>query len=273
MRCEGCQRLFCLPCMSKHHEQLAVEFQLLLGVQRELKESFDVIQSNWENGRERSCLVEIDRWEQEVLARIRQVANQARMMVNEMTRKNMSDIHRRLDQLAFDMEQRQEEGNFLDKDIAEMKRQLEQLNSNIANIHTKVRVNSTAANKIDWNTFIYVTNEKKFMENRLNSMDYRDEERDRPEKLWTNLRKLIRNKQINMEYRNKHHNFERSATSIDQSITLTRFDSSEHTSSSSAATSMLDNPKRTTVGRHESFNERNFVSIDHDQSLPQATDV
>lgn len=250
--------------MSQHHEQLAVQFQLLLGVQRELKESFDVIQNHWENKREHSCLVEIDRWEQEVLAQVRQIANQTRLTINEMTKKNLSDVHRRLNQLAFDMEQRQEEGNYLDNDIAEMKRQLEQLNGYMMNIHSKVRVNLTPANKIDWNTLINVTNEKKFVEYRLNSIDCRDGEKDRPEKLWTNLRKFIKNKQIN---------FERNAMRTGQSVTLTRFDSSEHSSPSSVETSKLESTNRSTLLKHESFNEKNFLSIDHDQSLPQATDV
>ena len=268
MRCEGCQRLYCLPCMSKHQDELGVEFQLLSGVQKELKHSFEIVQSNWQNRTECPCLVEIDRWEEEILARVRRVADQARVMANEMMMKNMADIRRKLDQLAFDIEQRQEEGNYLDKDIAEVKRQLEQLNGNIENIHARIRINSTLTKKIDWNNLISVTIEKKSMDNQLNALEFQDEQDDRPENLWRNLRKFIRNKQMNIDYRSRHESFKPNSTSMDRSVTLTGFDSSECSSTSTAEPS-----KQSSIFRNDSLNHKNFVSINHDQFLPQGTDV
>jgi len=53
-------------------------------------------------------------------------------------------------------------------DIAAVKKQLEQLNNNIKHVNEKIRINSTATNKIDWNSLIFVTTEKKLVENRFN---------------------------------------------------------------------------------------------------------
>ena len=107
--------------------------------------------------------------------------------------KNMSDIRRRLDQLAFDIEQRQEEGNYLDDDIAEVKKQLEQLDNNIKQVHGKIRINHTATNRVNWDSLICVTNEKKIAENRYSLAEFQYEPDDRQESLWTNFRRLIRN--------------------------------------------------------------------------------
>ena len=75
---KGVNGYIVLSCISKHHDELAVEFELIVGIQKELKESFEIVQTNWQNGREYPCLNEINRWEEEAIDRIRQVAAKAR---------------------------------------------------------------------------------------------------------------------------------------------------------------------------------------------------
>ena len=66
-RCEGCQDLYCLPCLNKHHEELGTQFQSLIGVQNELKESFNAVESTWQDKKDLPCLTEIDQWEEDSL--------------------------------------------------------------------------------------------------------------------------------------------------------------------------------------------------------------
>ncbi len=54
-RCEGCNTLFCLPCMNQHHEELAQQFQLLMDVRNEIKQSLD-IPSSTSTHRKKSAL-------------------------------------------------------------------------------------------------------------------------------------------------------------------------------------------------------------------------
>ena len=167
------------------------------------KNHFNIVESTWRNKNEFPCLMEIDQWEEEVINRIRQIATKARITANEMMTKNMSDMRRRLDQLAFDMEQRQQEGNYLDNDIAAVRNQLEHLNNTIKHIHEKIRINYTATNKINWESLMYVTTNKKFAENRFNFPQFHFEQESSPDKIWNNLRNLIRNKHTNNDYKNK----------------------------------------------------------------------
>jgi chromosome segregation ATPase len=253
---------------------LAAEFELIVGIQKELKESFEIVQTNWQNGREYPCLNEINRWEEEALDRIRQVAAKARTTANEIMTKNMADIRRRLDQLAFDIEQRQEEGNYLDDDIAEVKKQLEQLDNNIKQVHGKIRINHTATNRVNWDSLICVTNEKKIAENRYSLAEFQYEPDDRQESLWTNFRRLIRNKQVNIEYRNKQTTFKRNAHSLFEPIVLTSYDSS--TCSPSQRTSYLSTEPTVSENfqpRSLSKNDSSFVLLDYGRYLPQASDA
>jgi hypothetical protein len=266
--------------MGKHHDELAIQLELLMGVQRELKESFEVVESTWRNKKELSYLTEIDRWEQMIIDRIRQIAEKARTTVNEMMTKNMSDIRRRLNQLAFDMEQRQQEGNYLDNDLAEVRKQLEQINNNIKHVNEKIRIDSTATNKVDWDSLIYVTTEKKLATNRFSLSEFHYEQEDTQDKIWNNLRKLLRNKHTTNDYKSKQSSFKRNTTSLFEPIVLTSFDSStcsfsEQNSCSNRKSTIFESSfQRTSFSNDESFNRKSYISINHDQVvLPQASDA
>ncbi len=278
MRCEGCQRLYCLPCMSKHHDELSIQFELLIGVQKEVKESFEVVQSTWQNKKELSCLTEIDRWEQEVINRIQQTAAKARTTANEIMTKTMLDLRRRLDQLAFDMQQRQEEGNYLDNDIAEVRRQVEQLNNSIKHVNGKIRIHYTATNKVDWDSLLYVTTEKKLVENRFSFSEFHDEQEEPQDNIWINFRKLIRNKHTINDFKNKQSTFKRNTTSLIEPTVLTSFDSStcsfsQRNSYTNSESSIRDSFQLNPFLNDDSFNHKHFLSIDDAHLLPQASDA
>ena len=247
--------------MNKHHEELAVQFGLLIDVQNHLKESFNIVESTWRNKNELPCLIQIDQWEQELINRIRQIAAEARADAHEMMANNMSDIHRRLDQLTFDVQQRQEEGNYLDNGINEVKIQLEQLNNTIKHVHEKIRINYSATNKVDWSSLIYVTTDKKLGEKRFNLPEFNSEQ----EKIWNNFRKLIRTKHTNNDYQNKHSCFKRNASSLYQSIVLTSYGSHSQENSNSFRKHSLSND--------DSFTYVTFDSNNHEQLLLQASDA
>ncbi len=274
-RCEGCQRLYCLPCMSKHHDELAIQFELLIGIQKELKESFNIIELTWRNKKENPCLKEIDRWEQEIINRIQQIAAKTRTIANEIMMKNIFDLRRRLDQLAFDMQQRQQEGNYLDNDIIGVRKQLEQLNNTIKHVNEKIRINYTATNKMDWDYLIYVTTEKKLAENRFSFSEFHYEQEESQDKIWNNLRKLIRNKHTDNDNTNKQSGFKRNTTSLIEPIVLTSFDSfSQQDCYSNRQSIIFDNFQQNSVSNDESFDQKNCISIGHDELLfSQASDA
>ncbi|CAF2325234.1 unnamed protein product [Rotaria sp. Silwood2] len=283
IRCEGCEQLYCLPCMNTHHKELIIQFELLFGIQNELKESFNIVESNWQNKKEFSCLFEIDQWEQEIINRIRQIAENARTTVNDMMIKNMSDIRQRIDQLTFDMQQRQQEGNYLDNDIIEIRNQLEQLNNSIKNINEKIRINYTGTNKVDWNSLINVTADKKLTEkklivNRFNFSEFYPEEKTTHEKIWQNLRKFIKNKHTNNDFRTQQSNFKRNTSLLFEPIVLTACEASTCSVSkrnpcTNAIKPMSDNFRRKSLSDNKIMNSIIFTSGNHDPILPQASDA
>ncbi|CAF0897725.1 unnamed protein product [Adineta steineri] len=261
--------------MNKHHEELIKHFEQLIGVQKELKESFNIIESTWQTEQEHPCLTTIDQWEQEIITRIQQIAENARQTTHEMMTKNMVDIRSRLDQLAIDMEQRQQEKNYLDNDVVRVKHQLEQLDHTIKHINEKIRINYSATNKVDWNSLIYVTADKKFMGNRFNLSELNNEQESSQEKIWNNLRKLIKTKYININDRDKQINLKHDTSVMFEPITLTSYGSSllKENSNLKSETTISNNTQANPFLNNDPFNYSTFTILDSDPFLPHTSDA
>ncbi|CAF1330408.1 unnamed protein product [Rotaria magnacalcarata] len=282
-RCEGCLRLFCRQCVNVHHDELMVEFEALFGIQNELKESLDVVQSNWQNNKDFTCLAEIDQWELEVINRIRLIAGNARKTANEMMAKHMSDIGHRLDQLTFDMEQRQQEGNYLDNDINEIRNQLQQLNSTIKEANEKIRINYSTTNRLDWNSLLHVTMNKKSMERKIadrhfDLSDFFYEEETTQDKIWKNIRKFIKNKHLSKDIKGQQSIPKCKTSSIFGPIVLTSIDALAHsvTKSHSDTYSMPNISYSMQQNSLQDAKSLNYVALttnNYDQLLPQGSDA
>ncbi len=159
-RCEGCNTLFCLPCMNKHHDKLAQQFQLLMDVRNEIKQSLDITRSTTSNKKQVSCLIEIDAWEQEIIQRIQKIAANARNNVDELMMKHMNEISDRFEQMSAQMQHQQKEGDYLENDIERIKNQLDQLKNDIKHVNERIRVDSSLSNNIEWDTLLYIVEEE-----------------------------------------------------------------------------------------------------------------
>ncbi|CAF1220413.1 unnamed protein product [Adineta ricciae] len=165
-RCEGCNTLFCLPCMNKHHDELAQQFQLVMDARNEVKQTLDIHGLSALNEDSVAYLKKVNEWEQDMIQRIQAIAAKVRTDANEMMTKYMEDLCVRFQQLSDDVQEQQKQGSYFEDDIERMKIELTKLKNDIENIQTKVRVDYSKANQIDWDTLISimqdeVTNEAK----------------------------------------------------------------------------------------------------------------
>lgn len=156
-RCEGCYTLFCLPCMNKHHDELVQQFQLLMDIRNEVRQSFGSTSSN---EKQISCTIEIDKWEQEMIERIQQIATESRMKVNEIILKHMNEVSHRFEELSTNMQQREKEGSYLENDIERVKNQLDQLKNDIQQVNEKIRIDFTISKNIEWDKLISIVEEE-----------------------------------------------------------------------------------------------------------------
>ncbi len=155
-RCEGCNTLFCLPCMTKHHDELVQQFQLLLDMRNEVKQSLNIYASTSSDGKEMACINEIDKWERESIQRIQHIAAKVRENAKEITTKHMDKISRQFEKLSIDIQERQKQGDYLENDLEKIKTQLDQLKNDIEQVNEKIQVDSTMSDNIEWDALIYI---------------------------------------------------------------------------------------------------------------------
>jgi len=164
-RCEGCDILLCLPCINKHQNELMQQFQQLMDIRNELKQSLETREATSQPEGELPCFIEVDRWERENIERIREIANKVRTDIEQIMVKNVMDIRYQLEQLSASMQQQQKEENYLENDLERVKLQLNQLKETIRHVNENIHV--TTSTNVDWNTLIHVMTDKDFIRNKF----------------------------------------------------------------------------------------------------------
>ena len=157
-RCEGCKTLFCLPCLNKHHDQLAQQFQLLMDFRNEVKQAIDASRMPTPN-KKVSCFIEIDTWERESMQHIQKIAAYSRAKIKELIKKFVNEIADRFEQTSVQIQQQQKEGIYLETELDKLNNQLSQLKNELMHIDENIRIDSSQSNNIQWDTLLYV-NEK-----------------------------------------------------------------------------------------------------------------
>ncbi|UJR13870.1 hypothetical protein I4U23_000878 [Adineta vaga] len=138
------------------------QFQQLMNMRNELKESSDVAERISKDQNKLSCFIEVNQWEQETIVRIREIADRVRSNITLLMAKNLEDIQTQLEQLSITMQQQQKEENYLENELLKIKVQLNELKNTIAHVNGKVHV--VTSDHINWDTLIYVMQDQDLSE-------------------------------------------------------------------------------------------------------------
>lgn len=264
--------------MNKHRDELVVQFELLLEVQKGVKESLNAVESTWQRTGELPCFCQIDRWEQESIQRIQQVAQQARSTANEIMAKNIFDIRQRLDRIGSNLEERRKEENYLDDDIMLIKNRLEQINHTVHHIHESIRVDQSMSDDADWNAMLKVTVAKNFGKDRNHAFRFVAERPNDQGNLWVNLKRRVRTRHWTKDYKTKQTSVDRSTSFVGEPVILTAFAPRSDQSSESNSLSASEASTLHQLGGNSFLAKRSSKSIhrksfDHDQPFPATSDA
>src|SRR5262249_7221475 len=94
------------------------------------------------------------------IQRIQQIATNARKNVNELMMRHINEISNRFEQISVYMQQQEKDADYLENDIEKVKSQLDELKNDIKYVNENIQVDSTMSSDIDWDTVIYVVEEK-----------------------------------------------------------------------------------------------------------------
>ncbi|UJR32369.1 hypothetical protein I4U23_019831 [Adineta vaga] len=112
--CRGCLENFCLRHTNEHRESLDKQMKQIFYSHEQLQQ--DLLEPKNEQSCQ-SLLEQIGRWEQQSLAKIRQVANETRDQVLEIVRQRKDNLKEKLDQLTPQLSKAKQDGDYFEDDI------------------------------------------------------------------------------------------------------------------------------------------------------------
>lgn len=158
--CEGCKELFCMKHSIEHRQELNARFeQLMTGLNVTLQQTQDneqQVESFKEGFSDR-----ILEWENKMVERVHERAKQIRQELDEQINNRNKMITNNIQSLTNDIRVRHETQDFFERDIEQIKENINELQREInksiqqSDINLHIESNDT----IDWNNLIYF-NEK-----------------------------------------------------------------------------------------------------------------
>ncbi|CAF1181056.1 unnamed protein product [Adineta ricciae] len=112
--CRGCSENFCLRHTNEHREGLEKQMKHIIQSHQQLKQN---ITGPTNDQSCQSLLQQIERWEQQSLAKIRQVANDTRDQVLGIVRQRTDDLKDQLSKLSQQLDKAHKDGNYFEDDI------------------------------------------------------------------------------------------------------------------------------------------------------------
>jgi hypothetical protein len=157
--CEGCQRKFCLTCLSRHRNELDLELDDLFNRRNELVE---IINNNLPSNTTDKCpcFDEINRWQNEMHTNIDRIASTARDNVRQLLSETSKNVRIELDQISHDLQQKQKTGGYVEGDLNRIKQQLTKLNDMVQRFNEQIRIDSSISKNIPWNSLLFVLSNK-----------------------------------------------------------------------------------------------------------------
>ena len=134
--------------MRKHRELLAQEFQDVLGTRDKLQEMLDKVKSTDESDSKLPSIIEINRWESEVLDQVRQTAKKLRDDVLRISREDVSDIRTKFEAVSSDIDHKRRRDVYLENDLKSIRDKLSQLKLQTNGMHSGIQVTKRNLDKL-----------------------------------------------------------------------------------------------------------------------------
>ncbi|CAF1423871.1 unnamed protein product [Adineta steineri] len=128
VRCDGCSQPFCMNHFGHHRQELDKQLGEI-EVSRDLfRQTLTEQSAKPEN---QTLIIQINQWEQDSIAKVRQTANEARQTILQHTTKYLTEIEIKLNTLTKELRESREENDFIEADLQRWKTQLTEMTNEL----------------------------------------------------------------------------------------------------------------------------------------------
>jgi hypothetical protein len=126
--CEGCFKAFCIRHFRDHRRELHEELNLIIDENDHLK---DIINQHRTNPDLHPLLADINNWEKESIAKIHQRTEVLRQELLQSIAAHEDELSKKFQQLSEQLKQSKEQDDFIEIDLQDWKKTLENLKTNL----------------------------------------------------------------------------------------------------------------------------------------------
>ncbi|CAF2864864.1 unnamed protein product [Rotaria sp. Silwood2] len=159
--CIGCKKYFCPKDFKEHEQQLSIKFD------NEIVRSHDGLLDQIQKLEKSNSLSldlsdQIEKWKNTTISKVKKAAEKAQRDLNELIDKQRTTIIKQLEPITKEIRCRQEEENFVENDIDELRQKINEIQQNLEQFTQKdatktIRIEN---DQIDWNRLIYIREEQ-----------------------------------------------------------------------------------------------------------------
>lgn len=154
IHCTGCDNYYCFKCFIEHRKEFVQELEIIINERDIIREQFDrASESKYDSNH---LMIKMNEWEQHMLEKVKQVANERRTQISELIDKNESNIKIKLKSFSDDLVTLRGSENYTETDIERMRVRLQVLRDEIEDF-PQFRWNTTLtdnSDQINWSEII-----------------------------------------------------------------------------------------------------------------------
>jgi hypothetical protein len=135
--CRGCDENFCLPHTNEHRAAIEKQMDNIIHIHDQFKQA---ISGQATDEFHQSLTRQIERWEQESIRKIQQVANDTRQQLAIIVRDRTENIKEKVTQITLQIKQARIHGEFFENDIKEWSDKLKKFQQLLAK-QQKIKIN------------------------------------------------------------------------------------------------------------------------------------
>jgi chromosome segregation ATPase len=157
--CAGCKAFFCTKDFMDHRQWLSGELEEMVEIRNHFRE--EVSDRSKLEGVRAALFVEINRWEDDTIKKVRCIAEKTRCQANKLLDDKVRDIENELNDVTEQLRKLQEENNFVEDDLARILKDMDKLKEQFKQFTepNSVKICKEKSEQIEWTSLIHVDKE------------------------------------------------------------------------------------------------------------------
>jgi septal ring factor EnvC (AmiA/AmiB activator) len=156
MHCTGCDEYFCWKDFKTHREGMFTEMDKIVEERNRLQ---DEITNGIEHNDQQNLLIEqIDKWQKDIIEKVKQVAAQARQQASELLNAKRVKINTEFKSFSQELADLKESENYVEHDLTRLNQMISQFKKDLrqSTQPTTIVLHTEQSDEINWETLIYV---------------------------------------------------------------------------------------------------------------------